>query len=119
MRPETPKRKECSGFIFDNGETKRRRIDAITLFVAGQPQRTLRGDRLPDTLVLSTGTSQDDVTVLELFYEKVKQPPVVYTLPVKPVHRGYGRDAVIGITAVIMFQLLFAFAQAVATAMSN
>ena len=118
MKPETPKQ-ECVGFIFDNGEIKRRRIDAISLYVAGQPQRTLRGRGLPDSLVLSTGRSQEDVTVLELFYEKVKQPPVVYTLPVKPVRRDYGRDAVIGVTAVVVFQLLYAFAIAVAHAMSN
>ena len=118
MKPESPS-KRCDGFIIENGEMKRRRIDAITLLVKGHPLKTIRGDRLPDMLVLNTGKSPEDVTVLELFYEKVKQPPVVYTLPVKPVRRDYGRDAVIGVTAVVVFQLLYAFAIAVANAMSS
>jgi hypothetical protein len=121
MKPESPnaKAKRCDGLIIDNGEFRRRWIDEITFYASGKPPKTLRGARLPDSLVLDTGKSQEAVTVLELFSEKVKSPPVVYTLPVEPDQGRLGRDAVIGVSAVIVFQILLAIANAMASAMSS
>ena len=121
MKPESPQAnaKRCDGLIIDNGEFKRRWIDEITLFVDGKPAKTLRGTRLPDSLVLNTGKSQEALTILELFSEKVPRPLVVRTLPVEPHQGRLGRDAVIGVSAVIGFQVLLAFANAIASAMSN
>ena len=120
MKHESPKpKKRCECLIWEKELPRKRFVDEIILYVAGQPPKTLRGDRLPDSLVLNTGDSQEAWSVLEFFTEKVKPRRVVYTLPVEPNQGRLGRDAVIGVASVIGFQVLMAIANAVAIAMSN
>lgn len=121
MKPESPltKGKRCEGLIIDNGEFKRRWVDEITLHVKGKPPKTLQGAQLPESLVLNTGKSAEAVTVLELFYEKVKSPPVVYTLPVEPNEKRLGRYALASIMGIIGFHVLVAIVNAIAHAVSK
>jgi hypothetical protein len=116
LTPPKPKVKRCDGLIIENGGFRRRWIDEITLHVHGKVPRTLRGEKLPVALVLNTGASQEAETVLEFFYEKVPRPLVVQTLPVERPSGPNGRDALVGIAAVIAFQVLLAFADAIAKA---
>ncbi len=111
--------KRCEGLIIESGGFRRRWIDEITLQVHGKAPRTLRGAKLPDTVVINTGGSQEAETVLEFFCERTPRPLVVHTLPVERLPWPNGRDAVNGIIAVIAFQVLLALVDAVARAMPN
>ena len=115
--PLKAKAKRCEGLIIENGGFRRRWIDEITLHVPGSLPKTLRGDKLPNVVVLNTGASQEAQTVLEFFSEKVT-PVVVNKLFVARQPGLNGRDAAVGIAAVVVTQILLAFADAVAKAMS-
>jgi hypothetical protein len=109
-----PKVKRCKGFIIENGGYRCRWIDEITLVVDGKFPKTLRGDKLPHTVVLDTGRTVEAKTVLEFFYEKV--PPPLVQLSVERSPGLNGRDVAVGIAAVVVVQVLLAFANAVAGA---
>ena len=112
------KAKRCEGFIIENGGFRRRWIDEITLHVPGSVPKTLRGAKLPSAVVINTGASQEAKTVLEFFCEKVPSPVVVNKLFVERSPGLNGRDVAVGIAAVIATQVLLAFVNAVAKAMS-
>lgn len=116
--PLKAKARRCEGLIIENGGFRRRWIDEITLHVPGRLPMTLRGDKLPSVVVLNTGASQEAQTVLEFFSEKVTPPVVVNKLFVERQPGLNGRDAAVGIAAVVVTQILLAFADAVAKAMS-
>ena len=120
MKPETPKDKvkRCQGYVVENGDYRRRWVDEITLHIHGRSPRTLRGGALPDAVVLNTGASQEAKTVLEFFYEKVPLPSGVKVVPVQPAPWPNGRDAAVGVGAILTFQVLLALADVAAKAMS-
>ena len=107
------------GVFIDNGDDKRRWVDEITLYAHGQVPKRLRGAHLPDSLVLNTGKSPEDKTVLDLFYATVKSPRVVYTLPVEPNEKRLGRYALASVMGIFGFHVLVAIVDAIAQAASR
>ena len=105
-----PREKTCVVFIHEDGDTRRRFVDEIKWFVKDRPEKTLSGNRLPRSISLRLGKSQEARSVLELF--DVKAPK--RTLSIEPAPWPTGRDVICGIFAVSAFQILLAIFDAVA-----
>lgn len=115
QKPNT-KKKRCEVTLIQAGRPRRRWVDVVTFVVPGQMPKTLSGEKLPDSIVLDCGPSQEAESVLEIFQ---RIPLTTRIKPVQPETPPWpnGRDAFTGVFAVIGFQLLLAVASAVANAM--
>lgn len=102
----------CVVFIHEGGDTRRRRVEELTYFGRGAVERKLKGDRLPKSISLRLGASQQATSVMELFDERFR-----HVVPVEREPWPNGRDAVNGIVAVVGFHIVLAFLDAVAKAM--
>ena len=112
---ESASRKRCEGFVVEGGRFRKRWIDTVTLRWPGALPLTLKGDRLPDSLVLDTGGDQQAESILEFFMDS---PPRTESVRLEKPPWPTGRDALTGVMAVLIFQVLLALTDAVARAMS-
>lgn len=117
-QPNTTKRKKkrCAVTVLQAGRPTRRWVEVVTLVVPGEMPRTLRGDQLPDAILLDLGPSQEAESVLEFFQHAPTTTSVKLVQPETPPWPN-GRDAVVGVGAVVGFQLLLAVTNAIANAL--